>query len=177
MALYLGHVLLSGELLNRMAVPLLLGRYRFLNDLSFEVAGRTVTARLAGRYARIGFRGSIAARLLPFGGPAPACRTEWQLTFDLRPRLLNPLLAALLGKQVSGRPGMAWGDGRLSLKLNELPFMRTAREMLGGAMFLAALPADPDPDGPGRGLRFDLYLHSPDPPGGDRAGETDPPTA
>jgi len=37
MALYIGQFLLTGKLLNRVAAPLLLERYRFLNDLSFQI--------------------------------------------------------------------------------------------------------------------------------------------
>jgi len=66
MALYIGQFLLTGELLNRVAAPLLLERYRFLNDLSFQIVDYTIMAEISGRYSPIDFKGLVAADLLQF---------------------------------------------------------------------------------------------------------------
>ena len=66
MALYIGQFLLTGKLLNRVAAPLLLERYRFLNDLSFQIVDYTITAKISGRYSLIDFKGLVVADLLQF---------------------------------------------------------------------------------------------------------------
>lgn len=159
MTLYLGQFLLTGELLNRIAVPLLLERYRFLNDLSFEIADQMVTAGVSGRYTLIAFKGSVSAHLLQFNFKPSAYRVVLKFSTDLRPRVLNPLIAGLLEKNLAGRPGITWSESRLYLELDKMPFFSGARERLGGKALLQLLQITYEQQDSGDGMLFNLYLN------------------
>lgn len=157
MALYLGQFFLTGELLDRVAVPPIMDRCRFLSKISFEVADRVITAAVAGRYALIRFGGTISAGLQGFECRPPSYRVVLTPYLDLQPRMLNPLIGALLKKNLAGRPGIDWSGKRLCLELAGWPFFAPAAEKLCGDNFFLKLGDVPASPGRG-GILFNFYL-------------------
>lgn len=161
MALYIGQFLLTGKLLNRVAAPLLLERYRFLNDLSFQIVDYTIMAEISGRYSPIDFKGLVAADLLQFKFEPSVYRVDLKLSLDLRPRILNPLIAGLLKKSLAGQPGITWSESQLTLELDKMPSFTALEERLGGVDLFSLLQVTHDQQDGGRGILFNLYLNEP----------------
>lgn len=157
MPLYLGQIVLTGELLDRMLAPALLRRYRFLNRLRFEIAENTITAQLAGRYANFRFGGSVSAELLLPGNREGKNRLEFDLWLNLRPRFFNPPARQLLKKNIAGRPGISWSGRRLSLDPENISFFTKSRDNLGGNSIASLFKVSPEKN-QGSGIPFNLYL-------------------
>ncbi|HHW74962.1 MAG TPA: hypothetical protein GX744_06875 [Firmicutes bacterium] len=177
MALYVGKFLLTGEFLNRVAAPYLLGHYRFLSELTFRVAGSTIAARVAGRYTLLRFKGSISAELLQFRFQPSAHRVLVELSLDLQPHMIKPLVLSLLEKNLASRDGVTWSGQRLSLDLDRLPFFNALRDSPGGDNILSLLRINPDERTRSDGITFNIYLKktAPGPLGDDKEGRVNPP--
>lgn len=157
MNLYLGQIVLTGELLDRVLAPVLLRRYRFLNRLRFEIAENTITAQLAGRYALFRFSGFVSAELLLPGNGEPDSRIDLKLYLELRPRFLNLPARSLLKKYLTGRPGITWSVNRLSLDLEKASTLAEPRESLGGGSIASLFRVSLEKNR-GSGIPVNLYL-------------------
>ncbi len=160
MALFMGQFLITGELLNKVAAPLLKKQYRFLQKISFRIVDDFVLAEFSGRYSLLGFKGFVAAHLLEFIFGSSVYRIDLRLSVELRPSFLQPLLLGLLKKKISRRPGVNWSGSRLRLEpaetlffsqINETPFWRELFSMLEITW----------EEQERRGLLFNLFLHAP----------------
>jgi hypothetical protein len=160
MALFMGQFLISGELLNKVAAPLLKKQYRFLRELSFRIVDDFVMAEIAGRYNLLGFKGFVAVHLLEFFFARTVCRIDLRLSVEMRPRFLKPLLMSLLKKKLSRRPGVSWSGSRLRLEPAEMPFFSQINEKPAWRELFSILEITRDGQD-SRGLLFNLYLHEP----------------
>jgi hypothetical protein len=159
MALFMGQLLITGELLNKVAAPLFKRKYPFLRELSLKIVDDFVTAEIAGRYKLLGFKGYVAVHLIEFIFEPSVYRVDLQLSTELQPRFLRPLFMALLRKQLLRRPGVSWSGHCLSLDLAEMPFFLRIREMPAWGELFSMLEITRDKDS--RGLLFNLFLHEP----------------
>lgn len=160
MALYLGQFLLTGELLDRVAAPAIMKRYRFVHSISFRIVDHFVIAEISGRYSLIGFKGFVAAHLVKFNFGRSVYRVELELSVDLRPRFLNPLLTGLLKKKLDRRPGLTWAESRIQLELAKMPFFKQIKERLPDDSLFSQLEIIRDGQG-GGGMLFKIYLNEP----------------
>jgi hypothetical protein len=118
MALFMGQFLISGELLNKVAAPLLKKQYRFLRELSFRIVDDFVMAEIAGRYNLLGFKGFVAVHLLEFffaryrlpDRPALICRNAATLSKAAahefaKEKIIPPARSELVGEPFTAGAG------------------------------------------------------------------------
>lgn len=160
MAVYIGQFLLTAELLNKVAAPLIKERYRFLQAITFRIVDDFVMAEISGRYSLLGFKGFITVHLLEFVFGRAAYRIELSFSLELSPRFLKPLVVGLLKKKLSDRPGVSRVASRLRLDLDKMPFFKQFQEGTGGGAFFSLLEITWDKQD-SRGLLVNLYLHEP----------------
>lgn len=159
MALFIGQFLITGDMLSGVAAPLLQRKFPFLRKLSLTLDGDIIMAEIAGRYKLLGFKGHAKVRLLEFSFTPSLYRIELQLSAELRPSFLGPLLLGRLRKELSRRPGVSWSGRRLSLELAKMPFFRRIKEAPSWGELFSRLEIARGRDS--RGLLFNLFLHEP----------------
>lgn len=160
MAVFIGHFLLTSELLNKMAAPLLKRKYRYLEELSFRIVDDFVIAEIAGRYHLLGFAGSVALHLLEFLFGSSGYRIELRLSAEIRPRLMKPVLMSLIRKEVARLPGVSWSGKGIRLELVEMPLFLQIREAPPWNSIVSGLEVVRE-EKESRGLLFTLYLNDP----------------
>lgn len=157
MSLYLGQVIITAELLNRFAAPLLLRRYRLLKQLRFSISSNSITAQLSGNYSYFKFSGALSAELLlPGVGEREDC-LDLNLHLNLRPRLLNPVAQRLIKKYTAHYPGISYSGERLCINPGAIAFFTEPRESLGGSSIFSFFRASPGENG-GSGIPLNLYI-------------------
>ncbi len=157
MAIFIGRFLLTAELLNRAASPLIKKQYRFLKDLSFRIKDDYITAEMRGSYSLLSFEGFVALRLLEFIFCSPVYRVDLQLSAEVRPRFLRPLMISLLKREFARLPGVNWRGDQLRLDLAEMPFFVQVKEARAWCGLFSKLRANWDADEKG-GLLFNFHF-------------------
>lgn len=160
MPVFIGQFLLTGELLNKVAAPLIKNRCRFLHEISFRIVDDFVTAEISGRYSLLGFKGYLAVHLLEFLFGRSVYRIDLRLSVDLWPRFLKPLIAHLLKRKLSRLSGVSWTGNRIHLEPAKMPFFSQIEKTPPWGELFSLLEITRD-DRDGRGLLFNLYLSEP----------------
>lgn len=161
MAVFIGQFVLTADLLNKIAVPLLKKQYPFLQEIAFRVTDDFVVAEVRGNYSLIGFRAFAAVRLREFIFEPGSYHIELQLSLAMQPRLLKPLLVELLKKRFTQQPGVDWEGDSLRFEPAVMPFfLQLMEEQTLKEIFLKLEIRRGEGDD--RGMAFNLYLHGKD---------------
>lgn len=157
MAVFIGRILLTAELLNEIAAPLIKNKYRIIKTLTFRIVDDSVVAEAAGKYSLIGFKSFAALRLCRFHLGPSLYRIEIQLSVEMQPRFLKPLLMVWLKRRLFHQPGLDYSENLLQIELAGMPlFRQLIKRPLWGDLIskFKITRGAQDP----RGLLFNLYL-------------------
>ncbi|HOL16466.1 MAG TPA: hypothetical protein PLZ49_09825 [Bacillota bacterium] len=133
MSVFIGQVVVSTELMNKVVKPLILNQQSVLSDIEFRVDRGAITFRARGKYF-VQFRAEGAARIISFNFGPGGHNLTLAVEIKLYPRVLDLFARNPLEIIFAGQPGMRIKGTIMQIDLREVPWVASiGKTPVGGA--------------------------------------------